>query len=105
MEQTLRHLDTLPVKPVRIEHSVDAAVDATTGAVEHRYNFLDYYFAHSAGEIRARTYLDEIEKVALYLPDGASFADDSVKAVVAYLRFRFQTVERLTPGGYAPVPS
>ena len=62
-------------------------------------------FAHAAGEIRARTYLDDIQKVALYLPKSVDFSDDVVKLVVLYLRFRFTTVEWLTATGYEPIPS
>lgn len=104
MTDTLQFLETSPVEPLRIDHSVDAALVAATGACEYHYNFLDYYFAHPAGEVRARAYLDEIDKVAIYLPRGVTLTDAGVKLILAWLRFRFYRIEYLTPEGYAPVP-
>ena len=57
------------ITPTLIEHRVDSGAHERTGEVLYHYNYL-YYRFDADGEIWARSYLDEIDKVSLFLPQG-----------------------------------
>ena len=88
-----------------VPHLIDHQVDEiwVEGNLEQRYNFIDYHFMVDERRYRARTYLDEADKVALYGPFGSDnqvLGDSFDSRVVAYLRRRFRKLERLGAGGY-----
>lgn len=94
-----------PIVPTSIEHFVDEDIDPESGLTHFYYNYLIYTFAHPQGEVFARSYLDEIQKVALYLPKGVSEKDPIVARVIAYLARRYDSIQRLTDAGYVDVPT
>lgn len=91
------------VVPTRIEHRVDMDIDEASGEVLYYYNYLVYTFAHPAGNVLARSYLDDAGTVAIYLPDGVTEHDANVRPVVAYLKRRYGRITRLGPRGYVEI--
>ncbi len=87
--------DDAPLQ-VQIEHHRD--VIAFGGKVEQDYRFLKYSFAHSAGNVIARAYLDDIWEVSILEPQAiAAIPDD----VLEYLKRRFNVIKQLGgPEGY-----
>lgn len=94
-----------PIAPTSIEHFVDEDIDPETGVTHFYYNYLVYTFAHPQGETFARSYLDEIQKVALYLPKGVTETDPIVVRIIDYLARRYGSVQRLTDKGYVDIAS
>jgi hypothetical protein len=82
--------------PISITHSRD--VIAFGGRVEQDYRFLVYRFRGAAGEVVARTYLDEIWTVSITEP----LVDTAVPHdVLQYLQKRFTLIQQLGgPDGY-----
>ena len=91
------------ITPSKVEHRFDEGFDADTQTCLFRYNFLCYEFAHPKGAIRARSYVDTMDHVAIYLPEGVGLEDETVQHVVAYLRRRYPDVQRLTSTGYESI--
>ena len=87
-----------PVTPTDIEHSIDEIwID---GTLQQRYNFLDYHFSHAGAYLRARAYLEHMDRVTLFGPfeDRQSIrsvaAPEALEAVLDYLHRRYRRVER-----------
>ena len=68
-----------------------------------RYNFLRYEFAHPKGVIWARSYVDEMDHVAVYPPSGVPITDEIVQLVIQYLARRYRDVHKLGTEGYESV--
>jgi hypothetical protein len=92
-----------PIIPTLIEHRVDSGVHERTREVLYHYNYFYYRFDADAGEIWARSYVDEIQKVSLYLPQGVDLEHTDVRRVLGYLTRRFQRVEMLGEAGYVAI--
>jgi hypothetical protein len=92
-----------PVIPIQIEHKVDEGHDAATGEQLYGYNYLVYTFEHPAGDILARSYLDDAQSVALYFPEHVTEHDAEAKLIVAYLTRRYASIKRLTQSGYVDI--
>ncbi len=86
--------------PTRIDHRIDEGHDAITGDGLYHYNYLVYDFDHPAGAILARSYLDEIESVALYWPQGVTEHDPIAMKVIAFLSRRYAKLSVLGAQGY-----
>lgn len=88
-----------PEIAVTITHHRD--VIAFGGKVEQDYRFLNYIFAHPAGDVEATMYLDNAWKVSVTVPPfGAAIPAE----VIDYLKRRFTSVLQLGgPDGYAIV--
>lgn len=95
------------VTPTSIEHKVD--VIARGGQIEQYYNFIDYHFELADAYYRARTYIDEIDRVALYGPfearKGVEPSAPSTKhdEVLRYLKRRFLRIDELGQSGYETI--
>lgn len=95
---TLRDNAVDPIQPVKITHSVDEVID--NGALQQRYDFLDYEFERDGAIARARVYTDAIGTVSVFGPfadrrtlaavQAPAFMDD----VLAYLKRRFRRVQQ-----------
>lgn len=87
------------VTPQFISHDVDAIYRGEQ--VEQIYNFIDYHFEQSGQYMRARTYIHEIEAVAVYGPYASAESLEPVEndafknAVLSYLKRRFFKIEEL----------
>lgn len=96
-----------PIAPTRITHSVDEMRE--DGELVQYYNFVLYEFETKSGLMRARTYMDENYKVAIYGPFSNTKSTEEVSApqmevdVIAYLKRRFAIIERLGKSGYEQV--
>lgn len=90
------------ITPTLIEHRVDSGAHERTGEVLYHYNYL-YYRFDADGEIRARSYLDEIDKVSLFLPRGMDLEHPDAKRVLGYLIRRFRRIEMLDKTGYVAI--
>ena len=91
------------ITPKSLDHCVEEGLDAESGEQLFYYNTLEYTVAHPRGDVRARAYLDEITKVALYLPKGAAVDDPDMTRIIAYLARRYDSIQRLTDAGYVDV--
>jgi hypothetical protein len=86
------------ITPTEIEHSIDEVWIG--GELQQRYNFLDYHFTQSGAYLRARAYLDQMDRVALFGPfEGRQIlepavAPEALNAVLDYLHRRYRRVER-----------
>jgi hypothetical protein len=92
-----------PITPKSVEHKVDAAKHAETGEVLYHYNFLSYRFESSEGEIRARSYLDDIKTASLFLPKGMELSHPDAQRVIAYLSQRYASIQTLGAADYETV--
>jgi hypothetical protein len=89
------------IQPVKISHHVEEFREGDK--LVERYNYVVYEFQNKDAYVWARTYLDEVDKVAIYGP----FTDRSrttmvsapslETAVVDYLKRRFHRIDRLNP--------
>ena len=87
------------ILPVRIEHNVDEIWDGDR--LEQRYVYMDYHFDRCGERCRARSYLDDFNRITIISPEiarertgmypGSLFDRD----IVAYLERRFAHVVRL----------
>jgi hypothetical protein len=94
------------IQPFKISHHVDEITEE--GRLVERYNYVVYEFENNGGYVWAKTYLDEVDNIAIYGP----FADRSrtskvsapelETAVVGYLKRRFDRIDRLNPDENAP---
>ena len=88
-----------PIQPVKISHHVDEISDGDK--LVERYNYIVYEFENQAGYVWARTYMDEVESVAIYGPfvgrsrTAKTDAPELEAAVVDYLKRRFNQIDRL----------
>ncbi|HUE80040.1 MAG TPA: hypothetical protein VMN38_10470 [Sphingomicrobium sp.] len=94
------------IQPVKISHHVDEIAEGDR--LVERYNYVVYEFENEAGYLWARTYLEEVEKVAIYGPftdrtrTTKAIAPNLETAVVSYLKRRFDRIDRLNPDKNAP---
>ena len=96
------------ISPVRITHSSEQIWNDDT--LEQSYNYLDYEFETEQHLYRARSYLDEIQTVAVYGPfDKLSPGPHPTEGVdidprvVAYLRRRYLEITIPGPNEYVPL--
>jgi hypothetical protein len=92
-----------PISPTLIEHRVEAASHAETGAPLFHYNYLYYQFDLPSGTIWARSYLDDIKRVSLFLPSNMRSDHAEVRKCLSYLALRFQQVDGLDEAGYVKI--
>lgn len=92
-----------PISPKLIEHEIDAAWHAETRELLHCYNFLSYRFETRDGEIRARSYLDDVQNASLFLPQGMEISHPDAQRVLGYLTRRYPRVQMLGTTGYETV--
>ena len=83
----------------------DILPKSITHEVELSYNFIRYEFETDHHFYWARSYLSEIEKVAIYGPFKSSDDLEKIEApiddrVFGYFKRRFRVIERLTENGY-----
>lgn len=100
-------IETDEITPTQIIHGSEQILNA--GQLEQDYNYLVYEFETATHLIRARSYLDEIEKVSVFGP----FAKDDPQrplynepidqSVLDYLNRRYFFIERFGPEGYVPL--
>ena len=98
-----------PLTPARIEHLCEEI--HADGVLEQKYNYLVYHFEMNGHYLRARAYLDEIDKVSIYGPFETAQACDAISddefetLAMGYLKRRFQIITKLSgeAGGYAVV--
>ncbi len=76
-----------------IAHLVDTIRD-DDGSVSEDYNYLVYTFGDPP-VASARTYLDDIRRVAIY--------GEATPPVMAYLQERFERIDRLGKAGYETI--
>ena len=88
------------IQPVAIDHRCDEIVEQ--GQIRQRYNYLEYSFELDGLRLRARAYLDEPSRVAIYPtqarkegPPQSVEAPAFREAVLAYLRRRFQVIDEM----------
>lgn len=87
-----------PISPSVIEHAVDE--DWEDGKQLYRYNYLDYHFEGFGAYCRARSYVDNFREVVIFGPFvskgdiQSAAAPELLNAVTAYLKRRFQRVDR-----------
>lgn len=93
------------ILPTKIVHNCEQIWDGSR--LEQSYNFLVYEFETEQHRYRARSYLDEIHRVAVFGPfektPGESLPLEGVELdsrVLAYLRRRFAQITRFGPDGY-----
>jgi hypothetical protein len=87
------------ITPTTIVHDVDEALNPDNRYVSHYYNYIDYFFKVQGGVIRARTYLDRIKKVTIYLPEGMELEHSDALRVLQYLVRRYSEIRRPEKGG------
>jgi hypothetical protein len=61
------------------------------------YNFLVYYFIGKLGNVRARTYLDDMHVISILTPSDEALIDADI---MLYLQRRFDKIDILREGGY-----
>lgn len=82
--------------PLSITHARDTIIFARR--VEQDYNFFDYRFRGTTGDVVARMYLDTPALIAITAPLYPTLIPDDV---MAYLRKRFATIQQFGgPDGY-----
>ncbi len=101
-EETHRVLED-PISPSAIEHRLEAAVSEETRELLYYYNYIRYQFDMPGGEIWARSYLDDIERVSLFLPKGMKITSPDAERVMGYLTLRFNKVDMLGQDGYVTI--
>ncbi|MDP3174760.1 MAG: hypothetical protein Q8M88_10035 [Phenylobacterium sp.] len=89
------------IQPTSIEHPCEEVFDR--GVLQQRYNYLDYWFNIEGVRLRARAYLDDPGRVAIYPPhthaDGPMHTIEAPafrEAVLAYLKRRYSTIDELS---------
>lgn len=94
--------------PVRITHYCEKIWDGDT--LQQNYNYLLYEFEIGPHRYQARSYLDDIDTVAVYGPFAKGSASNEPLAgadidqqILAYLRRRYTKIDRFGPGGYVPI--
>lgn len=96
-----------PIRPTVIRHQVEEIFHGAK--LQERYNYIVYEFEQDGAFRWARTYLDEIRKVAIYGPFGGRDdhreveAPDFRDAVLAYLKRRFFEIQELGDSGYMTI--
>lgn len=86
------------IQPFKIKHHVDEITEG--GRLVERYNYVVYEFENKDGYVWARTYMDEVVKVAIYGPFANRSRSSKVAApkleaaVVDYLKRRFSRIDR-----------
>ncbi len=89
------------IQPVKISHHVDEIREGDR--LVERYNYVDYEFENDDGYIRARAYLDEVDKVTIFGPftnrsqNTKTSSPDFEAAVLEYLKRRFHRIDRFNP--------
>lgn len=100
--------DADKIQPVKISHHVDEIRER--GRLLECYNYVVYEFENKDAYLLARTYLDEVDKVAIYGPftdrgqTTKAGPSDLEAAAMDYLKRRFHRIERLNPDKNAPHP-
>lgn len=96
------------IQPIIVKHLCDEIWDGPN--LEQKYNYLVYEFETDLHSYRARSYLDEIDSVAIYGPflkdSNDTWALESLEIdprVLAYFRRRYRKVTRFTSDGYKRV--
>jgi hypothetical protein len=97
-----------PIVPVRITHNSEQIWDGDT--LEQNYNYLVYDFETEQHTYRARAYLDEIYKVAIYGPFEKGQMEPTPlweaeidQRVLAYFRRRYSEITKLGRNGYVSI--
>jgi hypothetical protein len=99
-----RFIDDDAVKPARIEHGCEELWFGDRAGPQ--YNFLVYFFEDARARIRARAYLDEIDKVTIFPatlknsdggPQAEIEAPELWAGALAYLRRRYLHVTPYDP--------
>jgi hypothetical protein len=85
--------------PVSIEHGCDYDFN-DRGGIEYRYNFLYYRWLIDGREVFSRSYLDDVNKVAVMLA-YAEFDQPAYLPMLSYLQRRFNVIETFEGAGYA----
>jgi len=101
-----RFIDQDLVHPIAIEHKCEEIFDGDK--LEQKYNYIIYHFDCGGAYFWARTYLDDIETVSLHGPFESRATMKPIncsfdEAALTYLRRRFQNIQTLRNGGYAPI--
>ncbi len=96
------------ILPVRITHNSEQMWNGDT--LEQNYNYLVYEFETEEHLYRARSYLDDINEVAIFgpfdknAPDSAPLLGVEIdQRVISYLRRRYANLKRFGPTGYEPI--
>ena len=92
-----------PISPSVVEHRLEAAVHEETRELLFCYNYIYYQFDVTGGKIWARSYLDEIKRVSLFLPEGTTTTDADAQRVIGYLTLRFRQIDMLGNEGYVSI--
>lgn len=94
--------------PQRIEHKREV-IRRRGGEVEASCNYLDYFFETETHWYRARAYLDDMTRVAIFgpfelnAPPTRPVSQTIDARVLAYLRRRYATIEVLDETGYREI--
>ena len=99
-------VDEDAISPTMIEHRCEDIV--SEGKLEQRYNYIVYHFECDSAYFWARAYLDDVKTVSLHGPFENRTTKRPVEgafnaAVLAYLKRRYQIVQALGDGAYAPI--
>ena len=77
--------------PARVEHLCDYDVDG--GQTSFYYNFLDYAWLIDGEEVRARAYLDEPRKVAIFAPFARIRDNPAFAPMLRFFMRRFSYID------------
>jgi hypothetical protein len=106
--QLPKDADTAVGTPERIEHGCDYMIEPD-GTVMFHYNFLVYHWSIAGETIVGRAYLDEIQRISVFVPNSRLRTDPLLQPVVHYLQQRFREIHSfhatdtaLAGTGYAP---
>jgi hypothetical protein len=92
-----------PISPSVVEHRLEAAVHEETRELLYCYNYIYYQFDVPSGKNWARSYLDEIKRVSLFLQEGMTVTDADAQRVMGYLTLRFRQIDMLSKKGYVSI--
>lgn len=92
-----------PITPNLVEHRLESAIHEDTGELLFHYNYIYYQFDVPAGKIWARSYLDDITRSSLFLPEGMKITDTDAERALGYLTLRFSQIDMLGNNGYLPI--
>lgn len=89
--------------PKKIEHFVDTDLNPKTGEFSYYYNYLVYTFEHADGAVTARSYLDEPSEVSIIQCPVTTNLEEELAGILTFLRYRYQTIQRLGSNGYTKI--
>jgi hypothetical protein len=95
--------DPEPGVPDRIVHGCDY-MRLPDGTLEYHYNFLSYTWHIGGEEISGRAYLDEPEKISVFVAGARLQEDPALQALVRYLQRRFLLIESFHADDAGPSP-